>query len=112
MAPAPRWPFPRDRDDKPENADAGRKRHQPVPPEGSTESQPDIGHRTQSGLADANRSDDAQAGSDARPPLDDSSGKSTQFDGNPNPQGDDKPGLLKPHDDTPAILKKKSGPRN
>ena len=37
--------------------------------------------------------------------------KSTQYDGNPNPQGTSS-GALGPKDDTPLTLKKKSGPRN
>lgn len=35
--------------------------------------------------------------------------KATQFDGNPNPKGVES-GLFGPRDDTPAFLKKKSGP--
>jgi len=35
--------------------------------------------------------------------------KATQFDGNPNPQGDTRSGVFKPNDDTPSRLKKKPG---
>lgn len=35
--------------------------------------------------------------------------KATQYDGNPNPKGDET-GVLGPKDDTPAFLKKKTGP--
>ncbi|SAH91447.1 Uncharacterised protein [Bordetella ansorpii] len=47
-----------------------------------------------------------------RPPMDSPEEKATQFDGNPNPGTDDSPRLFKPRDDTPAFLKKKSGPKN
>lgn len=106
MAPDTRWPFPRRQDDEPENAAAGKNRLTPAP-EGSAGTQAGIAHRTQEGLDKANA-----RGDDARPPLDNPEGKATRFDGNPNPQGDDPPQLLKPRDDTPAVLEKKSGPRN
>lgn len=38
------------------------------------------------------------------------SSKATQFDGSPNPEGAER-SALKPKDDTPAMLDKKSGPR-
>ncbi|GAB1578586.1 hypothetical protein [Bordetella petrii] len=75
--------------------------------------QPDIGDDVQKGIRHANQRDEPDA---ARPPqaggLDSPEGKATQFDGNPNPQGDDESGVLKPRDDTPAVLRKRSGPRN
>lgn len=36
--------------------------------------------------------------------------KATKFDGNPNPEGAERD-TLKPKDDTPAFLEKKTGPR-
>ncbi|MDM9558663.1 hypothetical protein [Bordetella petrii] len=75
--------------------------------------QSDIGDEVQKGIRHANQHD-GQDGS--RPSqaggLDSPEGKATQFDGNPNPQGDDESGVLKPRDDTPAVLRKRSGPRS
>jgi|SRR5690606_22127830 len=75
--------------------------------------QSDIGDEVQKGIRHANQHDGrdgsrpSQAGG-----LDSPEGKATQFDGNPNPQGDDESGVLKPRDDTPAVLRKRSGPRS
>lgn len=74
--------------------------------------QPDIGHDVQKGLGKANSKDDPAHGGPPRPELDSPEEKATQFDGNPNPGTDAPPRLFKPRDDTPAILEKKSGPRN
>jgi len=63
-------------------------------------------------LRKADEGDDADRSHKTRPGLDSPEGKATQFDGNPNPRGDDETGVLKPHDDTPAVLRKRSGPRD
>lgn len=74
--------------------------------------QPDIAHDVQKGLGKANSKDDPAHGGQPRPALNTPDEKATQFDGNPNPAADPPGGLFKPRDDTPAILEKKSGPRN
>jgi len=42
----------------------------------------------------------------------DAKSRATQFDGNPNPQADQPSKTFSPRDDTPAVLKKRSGPRD
>lgn len=92
---AKQWPFPREHTE-----DAPKPRSDP---------QSDIGDDVQKGIRKANEHDGADHARQDK--LDSPEGKATQFDGNPNPQGADT-GLSKPRDDTPAVLRKRSGPRN
>ena len=74
--------------------------------EPSSESQVDIAGRVQEDLIEVNeRGKDKER----RRPVDH---KATQFDGSPNPEPDKSPYWFKPHDDTPAILPKRRGPKN
>lgn len=75
-------------------------------PEPSSESQVDIAGRVQEDLKEVN---ERGKGKERRRPVDH---KATQFDGSPNPEPDKSPYLFKPHDDTPAILPKRLGPKN
>jgi len=77
-----------------------------------TESHSDIGQEVQRDIRKADERDNADRSNKTRPGLDSPEGKATQFDGNPNPRGDDETGVLKPHDDTPPVLRKRSGPRD
>lgn len=76
----------------------------PATPEPSTTSQVDIAGDVQQGISEANaRNDDA--------PSKPTRTKATEFDGSPKPEpGDDN--VFKPTDDTPAILPKRSGPKD
>jgi hypothetical protein len=73
-------------------------------PEPSTEDQVDIASRVQQGIEQANarRSDEPAC----HVPFE---GKSSRYDGNPIPRQDAEGGVLKPADDTPAVLRKTSG---
>lgn len=72
-------------------------------PEPSTEDQVDIANRVQKGIRQANdREPSGEAGADRSPAM----------DGNPAPERDAEGGVLKPADDTPAVLPKRSGPVN
>lgn len=65
----------------------------------------DIANDVQKGIAQANAHDDDV-------PQENADKRATRFDGNPQPTADTEPDLLKPRDDTPWTLEKKSGPRN
>lgn len=71
--------------------------------EPSTESQVDVANRVQQGLEKAN----ARSADD----VDISAGNHGRYDGDPTPHADAEGGVLKPADDTPAVLRKRPGPR-
>jgi|SRR5690606_32222750 len=71
--------------------------------EPSTESQVDIANRVQQGIKDANTRTSNKPDSKADSP--------DHYDGNPAAHADADGGVLKPADDTPAVLRKRSGPR-
>ena len=84
--------------------DAGATADRNPAPEPSTDDQVDIADRVQKGIGKANDRDSPQEPSDA--------GRSPAMDGNPAPEPDDDGGVFKPADDTPAVLDKRSGPKN
>ena len=81
--------------------DPAGNRSRTTPPEPSTKSQVDIANDVQDGLR--------QADAATQRPEKTAGGKATQFDGNPNPEGDEEGGVFSPPDDTPAVLPKKEG---
>ncbi|WP_143220319.1 MULTISPECIES: hypothetical protein [unclassified Achromobacter] len=64
--------------------------------EPSSEDQVDIADRVQKDLDKANEHERAQ--------TPESSGKATEFDGNPNVDTDDDGGVFSPRDDTPQVI--------
>lgn len=89
--------------------------NRPQDPSSNTQrSQSDIGQDTGLGQANARENRAVSPGQPGEPraPLDSPEEKATQFDGNPNPGTEESGDLFKPRDDTPAILEKKSGPKN
>lgn len=77
----------------------------PKTPEPSSEDQVDISSRVQEGLKQANQRP-------RRPGQTTATGhKATQFDGSPNPRADEDD-ILKPADDTPAEMPRRTGPKN
>ncbi|WP_116521813.1 hypothetical protein [Achromobacter insuavis] len=78
----------------------------PAAPEPSKEDQVDVASRVQEGLKEANKG----SRTDSRTPP--TGHKATQFDGSPNPRADEDTEVLKPADDTPAVMPKRRGPKN
>ncbi len=91
---------------KPSHNSDPQQQPSPKAPEPSSESQVDIALRVQKDLKQSKdrREQESQAEPAGR--------KATQFDGSPNPHGDEDSGVFKPADDTPAVLEKRSGPKN
>lgn len=74
--------------------------------EPSTEDQVDIANQVQDGIKQA----DAREDRSSSPPT--RAGGAKPLDGNPNPERDTEGGVFKPADDTPAVLRKRAGPRS
>jgi hypothetical protein len=72
-----------------------------TPPEPSEESQVDIANRVQKDLGQASENRQRRETTVGK--------KATQFDGNPNPEGDEEGGVFSPPDDTPNVLPTKKG---
>lgn len=79
---------------------------QPATPEPGSESQVDIASRVQDGLKKSNEQREPEKR--ASP----TGHKATEFDGSPNPRADEDSGVFKPADETPAVMPKRSGPKN
>ncbi|MCZ8392085.1 hypothetical protein [Achromobacter xylosoxidans] len=91
---------------KPSRPNAPLPQTSPTTPDPSREDQVDISARVQEGLKKANQ----RRASGERPST--TGHKATQFDGSPNPRPDADDNTLKPADDTPAVLPRRSGPKN
>lgn len=91
---------------KPSRPSAPLPQTSPTAPEPSSEDQVDISTRVQEGLKKANQR--RPSGERTLP----TGHKATQFDGSPNPRADEDDDMLKPADDTPAVLPRRSGPKN
>ncbi|AUA59115.1 Uncharacterised protein [Achromobacter spanius] len=74
--------------------------------EPSTEDQVDIANQVQDGIKQA----DAREDKSSSPPT--RVGGAKPLDGNPNPERDTEGGVFTPADDTPAVLRKRAGPRS
>lgn len=90
---------------KPSHPNAPLPQTSPTALDPSREDQVDISTRVQEGLKKANqrRASGERTSTTAH--------KATQFDGSPNPRADEDD-ILKPADDTPAVMPRRTGPKN
>lgn len=78
----------------------------PAKPEPGGDSQVDIASRVQGGLKKSNEQREPEKRTSP------TGHKATEFDGSPNPRADEGAGVFKPADETPAVMPKRSGPKN